>query len=212
MCFASFSVKYVEPPQSQQSLQKLRQFSRRKSTIRKQELPLYSDHKAVEADVIDLTDGSIIEVNTASSSYFSSKPSSSPLTFSSPSVSESAAAARSKYPEPGNLPVYGGLSSATKAPVNPRLPKRSQPTFKAGATSSLSGGSSKQYTPLEQQFLHIKAQYPDAILFVECGYRYKFFGEDAEIASKVLSIGCFPDHNFMTASIPTHRLHVHVRR
>ncbi len=23
---------------------------------------------------------------------------------------------------------------------------------------------------------------------------------------------CFPDHEFMTASIPTHRLHVHVRK
>ena len=69
-----------------------------------------------------------------------------------------------------------------------------------------------RYTPLEQQFLAIKAKYPDTLLFVECGYKYRFFGEDAEIASKVLHIGCFPDHNFKTGSIPVHRLNVHIRR
>ena len=37
------------------------------------------------------------------------------------------------------------------------------------------------YTPLELQFLEVKAKYPDVILFVECGYRYRFFGEDAEV-------------------------------
>ena len=71
---------------------------------------------------------------------------------------------------------------------------------------------SKQYTPLEQQYIAIKAQHPDAILFVECGYKYRFFGEDAEVAAKALNIGCFQDHNFHTASIPVHRLHIHLRR
>ena len=69
-----------------------------------------------------------------------------------------------------------------------------------------------QYTPMEQQFLSIKAKYPDAILFIECGYKYRFFGEDAEIASKVLNIGCFPGFNFNTGSIPVHRLNIHIRR
>ena len=72
--------------------------------------------------------------------------------------------------------------------------------------------ATKKYTPLEQQFIDIKAEYPDAVLFVECGYKYRFFGEDAEIASKELKIGCFLVHNFVTASIPVHRLHVHLRR
>ena len=40
----------------------------------------------------------------------------------------------------------------------------------------------KSYTPLEQQFLAIKRQHPDAVLFVECGYRYRFFGEDAKVS------------------------------
>ena len=38
-----------------------------------------------------------------------------------------------------------------------------------------------QYTPLEQQFMSIKESNSDAVLLVECGYRYRFFGEDAEV-------------------------------
>ncbi|XP_059500763.1 DNA mismatch repair protein Msh3 isoform X4 [Stegostoma tigrinum] len=68
------------------------------------------------------------------------------------------------------------------------------------------------YTPLELQYLEIKDQHKDAVLCVECGYKYRFFGEDAEIAARELNIYCHPDHNFMTASIPVHRLFVHVRR
>ncbi|XP_023800522.1 DNA mismatch repair protein Msh3, partial [Cyanistes caeruleus] len=68
------------------------------------------------------------------------------------------------------------------------------------------------YTPLELQFIEMKKKYKDAILCVECGYKYRFFGQDAEIAAKELNIYCHLDHNFMTASIPSHRLFVHVRR
>ncbi|KAM6225260.1 DNA mismatch repair protein Msh3 [Rhynchocyon petersi] len=67
------------------------------------------------------------------------------------------------------------------------------------------------YTPLELQYIEMKQQYKDAILCVECGYKYRFFGHDAEIAAQELNIYCHLDHNFMTASIPTHRLFVHVR-
>ncbi|XP_040277428.1 DNA mismatch repair protein Msh3 isoform X2 [Bufo bufo] len=68
------------------------------------------------------------------------------------------------------------------------------------------------YTPLEEQYMEIKEKHKDAILCVECGYKYRFFGEDAEIAARELNIYCHLDHNFMTASIPAHRLFVHVRR
>lgn len=47
---------------------------------------------------------------------------------------------------------------------------------------------------------------------IEVGYKFRFFGEDAEIAAKVLGIYAHVDRNFMTASIPTFRLNVHVRR
>ncbi|KAL4623212.1 DNA mismatch repair protein Msh3 [Arapaima gigas] len=79
-------------------------------------------------------------------------------------------------------------------------------------TSTTNKRTKSIYTPLEQQFLEIKAQHKDVLLCVECGYKYRFFGEDAEIAAKELNIFCHMDHNFMTASIPTHRLFVHVRR
>lgn len=72
--------------------------------------------------------------------------------------------------------------------------------------------SKSVYTPLELQFLEVKRQHQDAVLCVECGYKYRFFGEDAEIAARELNIYCHLDHNFLTASIPTHRLFVHVRR
>ncbi|XP_061674044.1 DNA mismatch repair protein Msh3 isoform X2 [Syngnathoides biaculeatus] len=68
------------------------------------------------------------------------------------------------------------------------------------------------YTPLEQQVVHLKGQHKDVLLAVECGYKYRFFGDDAEIAAKELNIICHLDHNFMTCSIPAHRLFVHVRR
>lgn len=47
---------------------------------------------------------------------------------------------------------------------------------------------------------------------IEVGYKYRFFGQDAEHAARVLGIYAHMDHNFLTASIPTFRLNVHVRR
>ncbi|XP_076854159.1 DNA mismatch repair protein Msh3 isoform X2 [Brachyhypopomus gauderio] len=87
--------------------------------------------------------------------------------------------------------------AAKRSPPNPAGPNR--------RTKSI-------YTPLELQYMEIKKQHKDTVLCVECGYKYRFFGEDAEIAAKELDIFCHLDHNFMTASIPTHRLFVHVRR
>ncbi|XP_071339367.1 DNA mismatch repair protein Msh3 isoform X2 [Trachinotus anak] len=83
------------------------------------------------------------------------------------------------------------------------------PLSDAGAPSRR---SKSVYTPLEQQVIQLKQKYKDALLAVECGYKYRFFGDDAEIAAKELNIVCHLDHNFMTCSIPTHRLFVHVRR
>lgn len=41
--------------------------------------------------------------------------------------------------------------------------------------------SKSAYTPLEQQVVQLKQQHKDALLAVECGYKYRFFGEDAEV-------------------------------
>lgn len=59
---------------------------------------------------------------------------------------------------------------------------------KFAATQSIRSGKTSvnkrtktKYTPLEQQFIELKEKYPDTLLFVECGYKYRFFGEDAEV-------------------------------
>jgi hypothetical protein len=78
--------------------------------------------------------------------------------------------------------------------------------------SSANSKGKVSYTPLELQFLEVKKAHPDALLMVECGYKYKFFGDDAVIASNVLHIFAHMDKNFMVASIPVQRLHVHMRR
>ncbi|GBG34081.1 DNA mismatch repair protein Msh3 [Hondaea fermentalgiana] len=67
-------------------------------------------------------------------------------------------------------------------------------------------------TPLEKQWKDLKDEYPDVLLCVECGYKYRLFDNDAKIAAQVLSIAVFPKRAFLTASFPVHRLHVHVRR
>lgn len=40
-------------------------------------------------------------------------------------------------------------------------------------------------TPMEQQVVDLKEKHPGVLLLVECGYRYRFFGEDALTAAKV---------------------------
>ncbi|KAK0630054.1 muts domain V-domain-containing protein [Bombardia bombarda] len=87
------------------------------------------------------------------------------------------------------------------------------------------GTKTGKLTPMEVQFLDIKRKHMDTILIVEVGYKFKFFGEDARIAAKELSIMCIPgkfrydEHpseahldRFASASIPVHRLPVHAKR
>ncbi|KAJ8285541.1 hypothetical protein GJAV_G00027990 [Gymnothorax javanicus] len=100
------------------------------------------------------------------------------------------------------LSQFANPGSGGPGPVKTGLTETSAPNRR---TKSI-------YTPLELQYLEIKEKHKDAVLCIECGYKYRFFGEDAEIAARELNIFCHMDHNFMTASIPTHRLFVHVRR
>ena len=48
--------------------------------------------------------------------------------------------------------------------------------------------ASQVYTPLEQQVIQLKEQHKDALLAVECGYKYRFFGNDAEVRTPVLYV------------------------
>lgn len=70
----------------------------------------------------------------------------------------------------------------------------------------------KNFTPLESQVVELKAKYPDCLLLIEVGYKFRFFGQDARIASRVLHIANFIDRHFYVASIPVHRVDVHVQK
>ncbi|KAL3139906.1 hypothetical protein ABBQ38_004198 [Trebouxia sp. C0009 RCD-2024] len=81
-----------------------------------------------------------------------------------------------------------------------------------GTAKATSAVTKPKYTPLELQIVDLKDKHPGILLIVEVGYKMRFFGADAEVASKECNIFAFPDHNFLTASIPVPRLHVYVRR
>lgn len=94
-----------------------------------------------------------------------------------------------------------------------------------GRKGAAASKSKDKLTPLEKQVLAIKHKHPDTLLVVEVGYKFRFFGEDARAAAKELSIVCIPGkfrfdehpseahiNRFASASVPVHRLHVHVKR
>ncbi|KAI3735294.1 hypothetical protein L6452_14789 [Arctium lappa] len=116
------------------------------------------------------------------------------------------------------------LSPHTQNPIphspNPTLHQKFlnkllEPSHEDGehvSTSNTTVSVNPKYTPLEQQVVELKSKYKDVLLMIEVGYRFRFFGEDAENAARVLGIYAHMDHNFLTASIPTFRLNFHVRR
>ena len=48
--------------------------------------------------------------------------------------------------------------------------------------------SLKSHTPMMQQYLRIKAEYPDTLLFYRMGDFYELFYEDARKAARLLDI------------------------
>ena len=103
-------------------------------------------------------------------------------------------------------------------------PEETKPPPK-GRKGAAAKKPSTKLTPMEKQILEIKRAHMDTLLVVEVGYKFRFFGDDARIAAKELSIVCIPgkfrydEHpseahldRFASASIPVHRLHVHVKR
>lgn len=67
-------------------------------------------------------------------------------------------------------------------------------------------------TPLEQQVADLQRRHPDCVLAIAVGYKYRFYGKDAEIASQVLGFFAYPDRNFLVCGVPTVRIDFHVRR
>jgi len=71
-------------------------------------------------------------------------------------------------------------------------------------------------TPIRKQYLDIKRQYPDAILFFRLGDFYETFDQDAEIASRVLDIVLTARHakgaRIPMAGIPYHAVENYLAR
>lgn len=43
-----------------------------------------------------------------------------------------------------------------------------------------------KYTPLEKQYMEVAQEHPELLLMVENGYKYDFFGKDAEVHTEQL--------------------------
>ncbi|NQS71666.1 MAG: hypothetical protein HQQ73_05875, partial [Desulfobulbaceae bacterium] len=73
-------------------------------------------------------------------------------------------------------------------------------------------------TPMLRQYLEIKEEYPDAILFYRMGDFYEMFFEDAEIAATVLGIALTSrsskdeDHKVPMCGVPYHALSTYLAK
>lgn len=72
-----------------------------------------------------------------------------------------------------------GFQKFTKASENKSKVGRNEKNNKN--ESPMRSSVKVSYTPLEQQIVDIKRKHEDVLLFVECGYKYRFFGKDAQV-------------------------------
>lgn len=74
-----------------------------------------------------------------------------------------------------------------------------------------------QHTPMMQQYLRLKAQYPDLLLFYRMGDFYELFHEDAEKAARLLDItlttrGQSAGRPIRMAGVPFHAVEQYLAR
>ncbi len=69
-----------------------------------------------------------------------------------------------------------------------------------------------QPTPLMQQYLGIKAQYPDAVLFFRLGDFYEMFGEDAVKVHSILEVILTKRQNEPMCGVPYHSVNNYIRK
>ena len=78
-------------------------------------------------------------------------------------------------------------------------------------------GKNEHHTPMMQQYLAIKAEYPDKLLLYRMGDFYEFFFEDARRAAELLDIaittrGKSADEPIPMAGVPVHALETYLAR
>lgn len=116
-------------------------------------------------------------------------------------------------------------STALSDPLDPSpgpenaLDEPKPPSSRKSAPKTVKGRP--KLTPLEQQYTALKSQHHDKVLAIQVGYKFKFFGEDAVIASQLLNIMLLPGNlklhetthdRFAYCLIPDNRLHIHLQR
>ncbi len=69
-----------------------------------------------------------------------------------------------------------------------------------------------QLTPLMQQYMDIKAKYPDIILFFRLGDFYEMFGEDAVKASPILEVVLTKRQTVPMCGVPYHSAGNYIRK
>ncbi|EFE42040.1 hypothetical protein TRV_03218 [Trichophyton verrucosum HKI 0517] len=87
--------------------------------------------------------------------------------------------------------VEGAASDEEEEDSPPPAPK--------GRAAKKAGGS--KLTPMERQIMEIKNKHLDAVLLIQVGYKYQFYDPSEAHLTR-----------FASASVPIHRLHVHVKR
>ena len=76
----------------------------------------------------------------------------------------------------------------------------------------MKGARRTEHTPMMQQYLRIKAQYPDVLLFYRMGDFYELFYDDARRAARLLDITLTARGQSAGAPIPMAGVPVHARR
>lgn len=155
--------------------------------------------------------------------------------------SAGAATKRLKYNEPSpskmallteessndDKPLTLGISGDSDAEMQEKpiqktteLANRSK-SAKGQSKLRMSMSSGPKLTPLEQQYKDLKAKNMDKVLAIQVGYKFKFFGQDAVVASHLLNIMLINGNieldeqkhdRFAYCLIPDNRLHVHLQR
>ena len=69
-----------------------------------------------------------------------------------------------------------------------------------------------QVTPLMQQYLNIKKQYPDVILFFRLGDFYEMFGDDAIKVHSILEVILTKRQNVPMCGVPYHSVNNYIRK
>ena len=69
-----------------------------------------------------------------------------------------------------------------------------------------------QVTPLMQQYLNIKKQYPDVILFFRLGDFYEMFGDDATKVHSILEVILTKRQNVPMCGVPYHSVNNYIRK